>query len=162
MPKKYPCRYRANGYVYESLADHPQVDTGLGFTCDAGVLDIVMAVNQTGVLETQFSCQGYRYRKWEGLSAYVIVCPTVGRTVTPGRHVLADFCQHMVRFLGEIRPGRRDYAIRMEFEYPPTQLATWPRVDLRWWIKSGKVQEKLVAAIKGFQSYGNPGGNIHE
>lgn len=39
--------------------DHPQVDTGLGFTCDEQILDTVLAINKVPGIRTQTSCQAY-------------------------------------------------------------------------------------------------------
>lgn len=45
--------------IYEhgpGFSDHPQVDTGLGFTCDEGVLQLVLAFTEAG-FPTLCSCE---------------------------------------------------------------------------------------------------------
>jgi hypothetical protein len=37
---------------------HQQVDTGLGFKCDKGILELILLMNKLPGIKTQFSCQG--------------------------------------------------------------------------------------------------------
>lgn len=55
----YPSRYKGRDGVerQQGYAEHPQVDSGLGFTCDEGILNLALCLN-AGKIKTMGSCQG--------------------------------------------------------------------------------------------------------
>jgi hypothetical protein len=75
--------------IYEDghtgIVKHAQVDTGLGFTCDAGVKNVVVAFNEAG-WKTNHSCEATN--NW-----YVPRCEIGFGHADP--HKLLDFCLHL-------------------------------------------------------------------
>ena len=43
---------------YGDTTPHVQIETGLGFTCDEGIFDLVMLLNRSNMVRTGPSCQG--------------------------------------------------------------------------------------------------------
>jgi len=54
----YPAIYKdfETGRTWEAFSSHPQIDSGLGFTCDHGVLAMIQALHHAG-LPTLYSCE---------------------------------------------------------------------------------------------------------
>lgn len=58
----FPARYKNRNEEWEGWSDHIQVESGLGFTCDRDVLDLVLSLNFDKI-QTLGSCQG-PYGQW--------------------------------------------------------------------------------------------------
>lgn len=77
--KSYTAVYSPTHKV-ENVTVHPQVDTGLGFSCDEKIVELVVALNQ-GPLKTGGSCQG-PIRPWAMPRSYLSVMAKDGNPRT--------------------------------------------------------------------------------
>jgi len=95
--------------------DHKPVDTGLGFTCDEGVVELVLALNKIKGIKTLGSCEE-GYTRWAVRRKGVIF-------VGDAEHRLLDVCL----CIKALMPKNANWSQTIEVDnycIPPTVRAT--------------------------------------
>lgn len=88
----FPPDTQSPSISHSSDYNHPQVDTGLGFSCDAEILDVVRAFNLSGMV-TRFSCQDHYHNSPEDMRPSIALAFV--NFTHPNLHILMDFCSHI-------------------------------------------------------------------
>lgn len=124
LTQRDPASYRDfDGNQWQGSAYHHQVDTGLGFTCDDGILDLNLALN-AGKIMTLSSCEG-PYASIQTPCAWVLfraqtTSDLISFCVALKTHIHNSFCYYCeVR----IESDARDETIRAHLYVPHVNLA---------------------------------------
>lgn len=140
----YPATYKsAAGDVWQGASDHPQVDTGLGFTCDVGVFDIVIAINRAG-FQTVSSCEARSElvaSRRESAALWAIPRKWVGFYHSDTGELLR-FCLHIREQLKQARGWSQK--IIVDAYYVPSD----PFADLDY---VPELEPQLIAAVQSYR-----------